>query len=602
MTDYKKLGLRIGLEIHQQLATQHKLFCNCSIKKSEQFPATVRRRMRAVAGETGGYDPAALYEFLRGREFDYNANSESSCLVELDDDPPKEINAEALGTVLQICKLLDCNVVDELYVMRKTVVDGSSPSGFQRTALVGTNGSIKTAFGSVPVSTVCLEEDSAPALARDVGTVGYRLDRLGTPLVEIATDAVMHTPVQAKKAAESIGLLLRSVSVVRGIGSIRQDINVSIEGGERIEIKGFQELERMTEVIENEVSRQVALMEIKRELHRRGLKESGFRETKDVTHVFRATRNSFLKKIISDNGRVLAMLLPEFSGLLKIQCGDRTFGKELNGYARAYGYGIIHSDEDVNKYDLSGEFSELRKTLGAEERDLILIIAGKNPEKAAAAVLGRARQCMIGVPKETRVADGVGSKYSRPLPGSERMYPETDVPPVDAKSMLAKAVVPETIPEKEKKLARIMPKEIAAQLVRSAELRLFEELLGTKADPVLIATTLLSTMKDLRRKGIDMDDVPADALVSLFGLVSKNKIDEKALPDALAMIAEGCPLAEIQQRFAALSDAEMRKIISNVKKENPGKNESALMGIAMQRLRGKAPGEKVLRMIREEMK
>lgn len=596
--DYKKLGLKVGLEIHQQLASQHKLFCKCPIIKSEEFTIEVKRKLRPVAGELGEYDPAALYEFLRGRVFTYKANQESSCLVELDDDPPREINEEALKTVLQICKLLNCEILDEVYVMRKTVIDGSSVSGFQRTALVGMNGSIDTSFGSVGIASVCIEEDSAPAIAKEAGAVEYRLDRSGVPLVEIATAADMHSPQEAKEAAERIGLLLRSVNVVRGIGSIRQDINVSIEGGERIEIKGFQELERIPAVIENEVKRQLALLQIKDELHKRGT--LAFKEPRDVTQIFAGTKNNFLKKIIGENGKVFSLLLPKFSGLLKAQCGDRTFGKELDSYAHAYGYGIIHSDEDLNKYELAGEFVQLRKD--AEERDVIVITAGKEPAKAANAVLSRARQCLLGVPKETRVAaDGLGSKYTRPLPGSERMYPETDVPPVNVR-LLGAVKVPETLFEKEKSLSKLMPKGIASQLVRSPELSLFEELVSkTKADHVLVATTLLSTVKDLRRKGVAAEKITNDELVSLFLLTKNGKIAKEALPDALTMIAEGKSPADVEQRFASLSDAELRVIISSIIRENKGKPESFLMGIAMQKLRGRVPGEKVLRALREEL-
>ncbi len=605
MLDYKKLGLRIGLEIHQQLASQHKLFCRCPIQKkttegrqaasSEEFPIENRRRLRAVVGELGEYDPAALYEFLRGRLFNYKSNSESSCLVELDDDPPREINTEALNTVLQICKLIDCEILDEIYVMRKTVIDGSSVSGFQRTALVGLNGSIDTPSGSIKISTVCIEEDSAPALARE-GIVAYRLDRSGVPLVEIATSADIHSPAEAKEVAESIGLLLRSVSVVRGIGSIRQDINVSIEGGERIEIKGFQELERIPEIIENEVNRQLSLLQIKNELHKRGA--VSFKQPKDATHIFRNTKNNFLRKIVTDNGRVLALILPKFSGLLKLQCGDRTFGKELDAYAKAYGYGIIHSDEDLDKYGLANEFAELGKE--CDERDAILIIAGKNPEKAMNAILDRAKHCLIGVPKETRVANGIGSKYTRPLPGSERMYPETDVPPVKVAQLLSSIRVPKTLMEREKELSKLMPKDLASQLVRSAEFAVYEELSNkTRIDATLIATTLLSTLRDLRRKGVATEKITKEQLLSLFLLVEKRRISKEALPDALTMLAKGEPLSKVEERFSALSDAELRKIVLSAIKGNPNKSESVLMGLLMQKVRGRVAGEKVLRMLRE---
>ncbi len=597
--DYKKLGLRVGLEIHQQLASQHKLFCNCPAKKTVEFPVETRRKLRPVAGEMGEYDPAALYEFLRGRVFAYKSNYESSCLVELDDDPPREINEEALRTVIQICKMLGCNILDEVYVMRKAVIDGSSVSGFQRTALVGMNGSIGVSFGSVPVNTVCVEEDSAPSVAKSEGTVEYRLDRLGVPLVEIATGADIHSPAEAKETAEAIGMLLRSVSVARGIGSIRQDINVSITGGERIEIKGFQELEKIPDVIENEVKRQAALLQIKDELHKRG---ATVVQPKDVTHIFAKTKNNFLKKSIDENGKVLAVVLPRFSGLLKTECGDRTFGKELNGYAKAYGYGITHSDEDLEKYQMTSEFESIRKDVGAEERDLVLIIAGKSPEKAMSVIVERAKQCLIGVPKETRVADGIGSVYTRPLPGSERMYPETDIPPVTVTKKIINSVkVPMTLTEKEKELEKKMPKELAFQIVRSPEFPLFEEL-SRKAEPVLVATTLLSIMKDLKRKGCDTGKITKDLLEALLANVAKQKMPRNSLHDALAMAAEEKSLKEIESKFSIMPDEELKKIVSEIAESNSGKSESVLMGMIMARTQGRAKGSDVIRLLRSAEK
>lgn len=595
--DYKKLGLRVGLEIHQQLASQHKLFCNCPIKKSEEFPADVRRKMRAVAGEMGEYDPAALYEFLRWRVFNYKSNPESSCLVELDDDPPRGINQEALKTVLQISKLLDCEVLDEIYVMRKTVIDGSSVSGFQRTALVGMNGSIGASFGKVSINTVCVEEDSAPAMTKEAGIVEYRLDRSGIPLVEIATGPDMRSPEQTKEVAERIGLLLRSVSVVRGIGSIRQDINISIEGGERIEIKGFQELDGIPAAVENEVDRQLALVQIKNELHKRGI--ITFNEPKEVSHIFKNTKNNFLRKILADNGKVFAILLPKFSGLLKKNCGDRTFGKELASYAGAYGYGIIHTDEDVDKYELAGEFVKLKEEFKAEEHDLIAITAGKSPEKAANAILARAKQCLIGIPKETRVADGLGSKYTRPLPGSERMYPETDVPAVRiTKQFLASIEVPKTLMEKEKDLEKKMPKELLAQLIRSPEFPLFEEL-SKKADPVLVATTLLSTIKDLKRKGYETEKIAKTDLDGLLVLASKGRIPKNSVHDALMLVMEGRSMKDVEGKFSLMPEDQLKKVVAEVVKSNPGKNESAMMGLIMERVKGRATGSDVMKLLRK---
>lgn len=599
--DYKKLGLRVGLEIHQQLNTEHKLFCNCPIKKSDSFPLELKRKIRAAAGELGEYDPAALYEFLRGRTFIYKINPESSCLVEADDDPPKNLNPEALRIALQICRLLNSDILDEIHVMRKTVVDGSSVSGFQRTVLIGMNGSLDTSFGEIKILTICLEEDSAPAISRGYGTIEYRLDRLGIPLVEIATSSDIALPEQAREVAEKLGLILRSTNVLRGIGTIRQDVNISIEEGSRIEIKGFQELEKIPKLIENEVQRQVDLLEIKKELHKRGLKDIKEKPV-DATNTFKNTKCNFLKKIISESGIILALKLPNFSGLLKHRCSDRTFGKELSSYAESFGFGIIHSDEDLNKYNLVQEFEKLKKELHIDERDLILIVAGQNPDNAMNAVLDRARHCLIGVPQETRVSDGLGSKYTRPLPGSGRMYPESDVPAIKiGKEMIPSA--PETLIERGEELKKILPRGLAEQMIKSRYFSLFEEFRNKfKIESVIIANLFLSTTKDLKRRKFAVEKIRKEDLEWVLGLLEKEKISKDSLPDILIALAEGKDIAYIVKKFESLSDNELEKIVSDVVKQNPSKNESVIMGLIMAKVKGRADGEKILRILRRKFK
>src|SRR3989338_5038102 len=588
--------INVGLEVHQQLNASNKLFCLCPIAKTENFPFSANRRIRAVAGEGGKIDPAALYEMARGREFIYRFDNTTNCLIELDEEPPKQINDDALYITLQACRLLSSSPVNEVHIMRKTVADGSAVSGFQRTALIGIGGHIKTSFGGVGIQTVCLEEDSSVDM--HTGRPEYRLDRLGVPLIEIATEPAMHSPEQAMEAAEAIGTLLRSLNVRRGIGSIRQDINVSIEGGERIEIKGFQELDKIAEAVKNEVSRQVALLEIRDELRKRGVK--GLQgKIVDVTHVLRDTE-SFVKKSLTD-GRVLASALPGFAGIMKKELGDKTLGKELSGYAAAYGYGITHSDEDLEKYKLGREFAEMRKLLNAGERDVVFIVAGKTPEKAVAAVIERARHCLIGIPKETRVAEGAGSKYTRPLPGSERVYPETDVP---VRSISGIGVsVPETIKEREAGLKKLMPEDMAHQLARSEKYCLYENLAKKfNVDPVLVATTLLSTLKDLKRRGLDADRITEDELEKVFAYAASGRVPKSAVPKALEGIASGKSAEGMMQALEPMDEKKLRSIVNEAVHANAGQKESVLMGIVMTKVRGRADGSAVAKLLREAMR
>jgi Glu-tRNA(Gln) amidotransferase subunit E-like FAD-binding protein len=259
--DYDAIGFKCGIEIHQQLEGK-KLFCNCPTLNSSREPdIKVMRKLRAVAGETGEIDIAAKHEMQKGKTIIYLGNSEDVCLVELDEEPPHAINDEALKTVIEVATLLKCHIVDEIQVMRKTVVDGSNTSGFQRTALVGFNGCVETSLGKVCIDTISLEEEACQKLSEDNKTITYGLDRLGIPLIEIGTATDIKSPEHAKEVAEKLGMVLRSTGKVkRGIGTIRQDVNISIKGGARTEIKGFQELKSIPKVVSYEIERQMQLI------------------------------------------------------------------------------------------------------------------------------------------------------------------------------------------------------------------------------------------------------------------------------------------------------------------------------------------------------
>lgn len=617
--DYKKLGLRVGLEIHQQLNAGTKLFCRCPITRSEYFPIEVRRKLRAVPGELGDVDPAALQEYLKNRIFIYKANSESSCLIELDEQPPLMVNEKALRLAIQICKLLHCHIVDEIHVMRKTVVDGSSVSGFQRTAQVGTNGYVEGNFagplGKVGIQTVMLEEDAATPISKVEGIVEYRLDRLGIPLVEIATDSSISSPEMAKAVAEHIGLLLRSTDVVRGIGSIRQDINISIEQGARVEIKGFQELEKIPDVIENEVRRQASLLEIKGELKRRGFKAVSGKPA-DVTKVFNNTKSNFLRKVIDSRGFVYALVLPRFVGLLRRMSGDRTFGKELSAYAEAYGLGIIHSDEDVKRYNLGFEFGRLKTELKAGPEDLILISAGYDKiklENTFALLISRADQCIYGVPPETRVADGIGSKYTRPLPGSGRLYPESDVPPVRLTRELLSVETPRTLAERQEETIRALVKEhgvkesiaraiVTYRTVTKDEIKTITEFAKKfrKVDANIIARMIVEMPKEIKRRfNLDSSRLDREIYFRILTSLSNGEIPEDSALFILIEYLTGQDIEAAISKYKIMTDAELRKIIKSVVEQNRGKKESVLMGLVMQKVRGRVSGEKVSKILRE---
>ena len=256
--DYKKLGFKCGIEIHQQLEGK-KLFCNCpTIIRKDTPDYSFTRQLRASAGESGNVDKAASFEQQKQKTFVYQGYEDTNCLVEQDEEPPRPVNQKAVETALQVCKMLNCKIVDEIIFMRKVVVDGSNVSGFQRTALVGQDGYVKVNGRKIGIESVCLEEEACQVIKRTDDKDTYNLSRLGIPLIEIATAPDITNPKECQETAAKLGMFLRSTgSCRRGIGSIRQDVNISIKEGYRVEVKGFQDLKSIPKIVEFEINRQI---------------------------------------------------------------------------------------------------------------------------------------------------------------------------------------------------------------------------------------------------------------------------------------------------------------------------------------------------------
>ena len=620
--DYQKLGLKCGIEIHQQLDT-HKLFCSCPSQIRDDKPnIIVRRKMRAVAGELGDVDPAALHEFLRDREFVYEAYSDSNCLVELDEEPPHPLNREALEIALEIVLLLNAKPVDELQVMRKTVIDGSNTSGFQRTILVGMDGFLETDNGRVGIPTICLEEDAARKIEEKGKTTTYRLDRLGIPLVEICTDSEIKGPKHAREVAEKLGMILRVTGrVKRGIGTIRQDLNVSISEGERIEVKGVQELRLTSKVVEEEVKRQLILIEIKKELKKRKVREEDLNyEFVDVTDIFKDTKSKVILNSLKKDGFVMVTKLKGFSNLLKDKLST-----ELAQYARVIGgvKWIFHSDE-LPAYGITREeILKINKKLKLRQEDAFVLVAEKRSiaESALRAVVDRCRLALKGVPKETRRAlpDGK-SEFMRPLPGSARMYPETDEPLVvidDEFISEIKKKLPE-MPEKkiERFLSMGLSKELANQLLKSKWAAKFEEFKKefSNVKPSVIATTIISTPKEVKKRyKVEISFLREDHYGQILDLVNRKKISKGVIPEIMAELAKDpekdVEKIVVEKDLFLISEGEIERIVDRILKENRKliqdigeKAKGYIIGRVMAEVKGRADVESVKGMINRKLK
>jgi len=610
--DYEALGLVAGLEIHQQLDTASKLFCNCPTERRdpEESVRSFSRYLHPTKSELGELDEAALEESRVDREFEYLA-FDTTCLVEEDDEPPGRLDEEALNTALEIATLLDCVVVDRAHVMRKIVVDGSNTSGFQRSTLVATDGEIETDDGPVRIADMLLEEESAARIeARDSG-VTYALDRLGIPLVEIGTKPDIRSPEQAREAAERIGMLLRSTGKVkRGLGTIRQDVNVSIAEGARVEMKGVQSLDDVDDLVAGEVGRQVELLEIADTLRSRGAKVA---EPADVTDVFAGTDSG----VIAGAEAVFAVRLVGFDGVVghEIQ-PDRRLGTELSDHAKRQGAGGIFHTDELPAYGVTDrEVEALRDAVGAEEADAVALVAtdADVAERAIEAVADRAATAIEGVPEETRGANDDGtSRYLRPLPGAARMYPETDVPPVAPDP--SEVEPPELLTERVERYRTDLGlgSGLAEQVAYGRHMPTFEAAVERGVDPTTAASTLESTLTELRRDGVPVDALTDGDLLDVLELVEDGELANEGIDPVLSELAEDPTLSAGEAIEAAGLSGVDREVVRDTVVEVIERNEaqvesegmaafSGLMGECMGALRGKADGEVVSELLREEI-
>ena len=477
--NYEKLKFKSGLEIHQQIDTE-KLFCKCpSILRNDEPDLIFQRKLHAVAGESGEVDIAAQYQASLKKEFVYQFYKDNNCLIELDEEPPREINQEALKVALQISLLLNCKIFPISQIMRKTVIDGSNTSGFQRTVLIAYGGFIETSFGMVGIDTICLEEDSARKISEEKNQIIYRLDRLGIPLIEIATAPDIKSPEQAKEAALHIGEILRSCKVKRGIGTIRQDVNVSILNGNRIEMKGMQDMKTFVRTIENEILRQ--------------------------------------KKLFDE--------------------GNPTS-------------------------------SEVRNAL----------------------------------------ADG-STEFIRPMPGADRMYPETDLPLLKISRELINEIkkeLPKLKSEIEGELNKTgLNSEMIKLLLAKNKVEEFKNLLNIYKNPNLIAKMILLFPKEISAKiGKPLEKIE-ETLEEIYGdiliALNKNKISESDVKEILTKIISG----ESFENAIKIEKAGIEKIeekIMKLIKEKPGLNVNAYMGLAMAEMKGKIDGKTAMEIIKKFVK
>lgn len=616
--DWEKLGLKMGLEIHQQLNTQHKLFCPCKTELiDDEHNELIRRNLRPTQSELGEIDRAALQESLRNLNFQYEAYNYNTCLVETDDEPPHSLNEEALEISITIAALMNMHIVDEFHTMRKQVIDGSNTGGFQRTGLVATDGYLDTPYGRVAIESLGLEEDAARRIETTDEYTEFRLDRLGIPLAEITTDPSMHHPEQVREVAYMIGQVLRSTNVKRGLGTIRQDLNISISEGARVEIKGVQNLDLMSTIVENEVTRQLNLIDIKKELNERNAEV--LEEIHDLDELFENTESKILKSAES----IKAVVLKGFNGLIgrEVQPGRR-FGTEIASYAKKRGVsGIFHSDE-LPAYGITQEeVDKVAEFLDIGPEDAFIIVAHDEDIAISALeeVKRRANLGFEGVLEETRKSlDDGNTEYMRPLPTANRMYLETDIPLFKITDELVEPIknnLPELPDVKKERIIKEynLSEDLANQLVKRLEADVFEDILSdVDVNPTPVASLLAYDLREIKREGYDITILTTQHFKDLFQLLADGKIAKDSVTKLATAIIESpeekvIKIAE-NNNLTLLSEDEVCEIIANIvaKNENMVKERQMgamgpLMGMSMKELKGKADGSLVNKIVKEEI-
>jgi glutamyl-tRNA(Gln) amidotransferase subunit E len=537
--------------------------------------------------------------------------------VELDEEPPRGPNEEAVEIACSIALKLNADVVDEIHFMRKLVIDGSNTSGFQRTAVIAFDGHIETSQGRVNIPTIALEEEAARKVSGDDRTTTYNLDRFGIPLIEITTAPDIKSAKQAREAALKIGELLRAFKVKRGIGIIRQDINVSIKGGARVEVKGVQELNSIPGLIENEVKRQEGLIDISEKLKNRKIGSKTIRGgVHDVTGVFKGTRSKVLLGEIKQGG-VFAVSLPGFAGLL----GGGLLGREIAGSVRVHSgvKGIFHSDEFPGHGIVDNEVDGVKKALSMREEDAFVLVAGREGKarKALEVVFDRAELALKGPLEETRMAKDSMSEYMRPLPGAARMYPETDILPYVVSADLVKKLkinLPQTYEERKSRLIKNynLSSEQSYQMARLPEggLNDFE------ARAPKLKNLATSGFASLYLDGAkEVDNIKVNwSTIGIFGeYVDKGMISLAGAPttaifnEVLDEVKKGNNIRKVLDHWSGEKiDLEgiIDKIIaekSDFIREKGEFVQKPIMGLVMKETRGKVDGKKVNEVLKKKL-
>ena len=607
--DYKLVGFKSGLEIHQQLYTERKLFCRCPAGLyNHNFDAEILRHMRPTLSELGEYDGTALMEFKTKKDIIYHINRDSVCTYEMDDTPPFEINEQALDIAIEIGMLYRCSIIDEIHIARKQYLDGSIPTGFQRTSIISVDGKIPFKDRSIEIFQISIEEDSCREVSDYGHTRVYVADRLGMPLIETVTAPDMKTPVEVAEVGKILSNIVKSTGKVRtGAGAAREDVNVSVDGGTRIEIKGVPSLKRIPLLTYNEAMRQWNLLRLREELKKRSITTETFRhKIEDITRIIRKTKYQPLANAMNESKIVHAVTLKGFKNLLNWQTQTETyFSKEISDRVRVIAClsalpNIIHSDSTAETISIA-EWQKVKKTVDASEKDTVVIVWGPEVDVITASkeIAIRAKEATVGVPSETRQAQKDGTTgFERILPGPERMYPDTDLPPkriTEERKSRINAQLPDFYWENEIWYRELnVPEDLIEPLAVSCLTGLFKKaVIEWNINPKLAAVVLIQYPKRIRKMKVEFEKIDQEVFSVILKAYSKGLIErEGILPALISAVRQGIfdsddlpPVLNIKDIVEIIKETNTELMKNKI--HNAGKYGVILTGAVMDKVRGR---------------
>lgn len=629
--DYRSVGLIAGLEVHQQLLTREKLFCRCPAGLyTSTHDGELLRHMRPTLSELGEYDGTALMEFKTNKEIVYLLNQENVCTYEMDDTPPFLVNQEAIDISIQLCLTMHMDIIDEIHIARKQYLDGSIPTGFQRTAIIGVNGWIPFKGRKLTVTHVSLEEDSCREVSDKGHRIIFRTDRLGMPLTETVTGAELVTPEEVRDAILLCSLTARSTGRVRtGIGAGRQDVNVSVRGGRRVEIKGVPRAPYAVKLVHNEGIRQSNLLKLRDRLHERGLSsaDSIQMESFEVTDLFLDIPDGIAEKARQSGGKIFAVRIAGVRGLGEHPTQpNTTFIDELAGRVRV----IACLDEEpivtgteliLNMPRGRVAVEKIRKRIKASEQDDFFVVWGPEVDCRTAANEIRLRfaDATQGVPLETRQSlPGGFTTFERILPGPDRMYPDTDSPPT--------GVTEERVEEARRRVRMApwkrlenysawgVPVETTEYLIRRGAADVVDTVVEkTGVEGLTAAVEIGQVGKALKRAGVPIEQVRTEQWVEIFDLYTDGRLPRECIREVAAQVAlerdlkaeTACDALGIR----LMNEADWKREVAGVSMDGykPGKHDSTekrvrfLAGRAMAKWKRKAPAKDVVAFLKSEV-